>query len=189
MKRILALVLVLILALSLMTACSKDDNQGGGNDVTTASNDNNPGNTDDVNNSDPTDDPNNNSGDTADRLVADKFSMKTPEGWDVKKKTNEYGEDEATNPDTGSFIQLTFVGWPSSSIKTAEEAVEECFKVYGLGTPVDVNVGGYDAKMNESGSAYMIQDGTYSIAYITISRQSDSDDAAIEAALASFRIN
>jgi len=132
---------------------------------------------------------NNNGGDTADRLVSDKFSMKAPEGWDIKKKTNEYGDDEATNPDTGSFMQLTTVGWPSSSIKTAEEAVEKCFEVYGLGTPVNVKVGSYNAKRNENGTAYMIQDGSYKIAYITISRQSESDNAAIEAALASFKIN
>jgi len=191
MKRILALVLVLILALSLMTACSgKDDNpSGGGSDVTTANNSGDPTPTDDSNDIDPTDDPpttqeNNNDGDTEGKLVAGKFSIEAPEGWEIDNNRG-----EAKNTSTGSFIALD-----NAAVNgTVEDTIDTLFQAKQLRNQEETKVNDYDAvkgTMITGVVGYFISDGD-KIAIITVLScpGKPADATALEAALKSFKIN
>ena len=179
MRRILVLALVLILALSLITACSSKDNNpsGGGSDVTTAKIGNNPKPTDDSNDIDPTDNTNNNnSGDLTGRLISGRYSIIYPEGWTFK---NNDGDHQANDPNSNAFIQITTMGMTA----------EAYFKLMGGADDlVDVKMGAYTFKRSGTDfgtAAYAYEHNPNSTVLITVYQV---DDALVETSLMSFKI-
>ena len=115
-------------------------------------------------------------------LVSGEFSMKAPEGWEVKMSE---GDPEANDPNSDGFIQLTSIG-RSSPTATAEETIQWYFDTFRMGEPVAVKVNGYDAKTNERKDVYYVPGIGYMTAVINFS---GVDEAVKEAVLATFKIN
>ena len=183
MKKLLALTVTLILVLSLLAACGGSATNPPATNSPAGDATNLPGDPTQPPVEDPTQPGEENPSEGLEgRLVSGNFSMEAPEGWETAVK--EF-DPEATNPDTGSYIQLTGIGLSGT--------VQETIDRFAQGTQEDVKIGGLDAKKTSGyggGIVYYVPSGSSlasSIAMITVIQKSPDDAAGIEAALASFR--
>ena len=124
----------------------------------------------------------NNDGNNDGRLVLGQFSLKAPDGWEIK--VNE-GDPEARDPNSDAYIQLTFSGH-SSPTATAEETIKWHFDTFNMGEPSAVKVNGHDAKTNSRKDVYYIPGKGMKIAIVSFYKV---DDAVRDAALATFKID
>jgi hypothetical protein len=184
MKKLLALALATVLALSLLTACTVNVDQeksGGGstpsgnNSTSTPAGNENPSSTPSGGDSGNQggDNNDNSAADLEGWLVYDKYAIEAPEGWDIGTNS---GSPEAKNSD--AFIQLSTMGM----------SAKDYFEAMRAKVNDDVTAGSYTFKTARSMAGttlYIYEQGAISVLITTYQVDSEIEKAVLE----SFKVN